>query len=101
MYACTLHAPFHGVVRYGVRMDLLSFRYADVHAALDADPALARALRPRALAPGRWAIVIEDASRARLRELLAKRGWTEEELGSIPLFAVRGRGEIPIAPPQV
>ena len=82
-------------------MDLLSFRYADVRAALDADPALAHALRPRVVRAGHWVIVIEDASRARLRELLAERGWTEEELRSIPMFTVRGREEIPIAPPQV
>ena len=55
---------------------------------------------PQPLGPGRWAIVMDDSSRARLRDALEDLGWDPDEL-DLPMFEAHGREEHPVAPPEV
>ena len=96
-----MHEPLRSSLGYCAGMDYAHKRHLDVQIALAADPDLARELTPRPIGPGRWAIVVEDWSRARLRESLADSGWGSDELDSIPMLAGQGREEIAVAPPHV
>lgn len=100
LHGCTVRTPIPAVVRYRARMDYLEEKLADVRIALSSDPEIARALRPQPLGPGRWAIVMDDSSRARLRDALEDLGWEPDEL-DLPMFEAHGREEHPVAPPQV
>ena len=94
LHGCTAEALFPVVLRYRVRMDLdyLEEKFGDVWIALSSDPELAHALRPQPLGPGRWAIVMDDSSRARLRDALEDLGWQPDELRARCRRCSRGLG---------
>lgn len=81
-------------------LEYLEEKLDDLWSPLSSDPELAHALRPQPLGPGRWAIVMDDSSRARLRDALEALGWEPDEL-DLPMFETQGREEHPVAPPEV